>query len=70
LTRVRVGMSDDFYEALSGFAVEHDILVADVLRWGAKALLSKSHRWDSKVYGRPRAQCAKVGLERGADSPL
>lgn len=63
--RVDVRMGRDFYTALCAFAVEHQMTPSNAMLWATAALLSKSHRWDSKVYGRPRAQRANGKEPRG-----
>ena len=54
--RVDVTMSDDFYAALTAFADEQECSRASVLLRGAKAILSKSHKWKSGTRGRPFAR--------------
>jgi len=57
-------MGQAFLGVLQEFAAEHQMTPANVMLWATAALLSKSHRWDSKTYGRPRAQCAN-GIRKG-----
>ncbi len=67
LPSVRVSMDPAFKEALEAFAAEYETTAATVLLRGAKAILSKSHKWNCKTRGRPLAGGMRVRAKVGTE---
>ena len=65
--RVNVRMGPAFYAALCAYADEQEMTPAQAMLRGAKALLSKSHRWTTGTRGRPYARTRKGKKTEGRD---
>ena len=61
--RINVTMGDDFYAALCAYAAEQECSPASLCLRGAKAVLSKAHRWRSGTRGRYMRQRAYDGQD-------